>query len=490
MIQSIHPFDWPLSFKVPLLVGALMVLLGGVVSNAVLLQLSNTQENHIRHLSEAYLNGVSSAVLPHVLRSDVWESFDVLDRARSQYGGLYVKNTVIALNDNTILAASNPVLFPTDNLIPKMLNELFEDGKVLVIDEIKGNAWMRQILREGGHEIGNIYAEVDISEQLKIRRNTLYTLIAFTMAMTLLMAGLGYALVSRMLRPLSVLGDHVNAIADGDITDIDEATIPRRKGEFHLLMKRFNAMAQALRDRETLSQRLAEEEKLAILGKLASGMAHEVNNPLGGMGNAIDTIRKHGDDDQVRNRSLDILERGLDGIAKVTQATLATYKGSGKADYLTRRDLEDIEFLVHHKITRRQIDLKWRNETPPKIQVDASVTRQIVLNLLLNACEASPKGGQLHFHASVTNDHLVIVVEDQGPGIPDAVAAQLKGENMSVLSQDRHGLGAWTVGTLLKRLGGHIDIQIQGVGQTQGAGTKLTVLLPLDHEIGAQHAIA
>ena len=58
-------------------------------------------------------------------------------------------------------------------------------------------------------------------------------------------------------------------------------------------------MARALNEREALTARLAAQEKLAVLGKLASVMAHEVNNPLGGIFNALDTLRRHGEDPSV-----------------------------------------------------------------------------------------------------------------------------------------------------------------------------------------------
>ena len=485
MAARANPMNWPLSVKVPLLVGGLMIFLGAMISNAVLVKMANAQKGHIQELGEAYLNGVSTAVLPHVLRGDVWEVYDVLDRSRAQFNSLPVKNTIVALRDNSVLAASDPVRFPVDSLIPKELDDLFVGRQSLVLDEVLGHAWVAQGLREHGRNVGYIYAELDILEPLLVRRTTLIALIGLTTMMTLMMAGLGYALVRKMLQPLTVLGEHVTQIADGEISDIAESQMPRQKGELRLLMTRFNTMARALRERETLSRRLAQEEKLAILGKLASSMAHEVNNPLGGMGNAIDTMRKHGDDRNVRERALDIIDRGLAGISNVTHATLATYKGGDKLVPLTHRDLEDVEFLVRHKIDLRRIELTWRNETPPALPVDGSATRQIALNLLLNACEASPKDGKLLFQARVAGRELSLLVQDEGDGVPDEVVAQLKGEQESILSTRRHGLGAWTVGTLLKRLGGNIEIETPG-----GKGTKITVLLPLYEEVGNDHAAA
>lgn len=477
-LSGLSPSTWPMVVKVPVFVATLVILMAVVVSNLIIARLVQGQEASLNQLTEAYLDGVSAALTNPVIREDTWEVFDVLDQAQKRYETVKAVYTVVALPDGTVLASSDPKRFAPKSLVPLSLTEPFHDDHYLHIDEQRGVAWGWRKLAEAGQPIGALYTEINIAHLLAERRQVLSALIWGAVLLTLLFASTGFFAVRLMVRPIMQLGGYLEGVRHGTDEPIPVELFKDQKTEFGRLFRRFNDMKVAIRQRQELADLLAEEEKLAILGKLASGMAHEVNNPLGGMSNAIDTIRKHGGDERVRNRSLGILERGLDGIANVTQATLATYKGGENLDYLTSRDFEDIKFLVHHKIERRNIDFKWNNKTPPEMLVDGSVTRQIVLNLLLNACEASPNGGEVQFHASAQNGQLNVVVQDQGPGIPQEVAAQLRGDTVSALTEGKYGLGAWTVSTLLKRLGGKVEIVTLG-----GRGTRVSVVLPLfDHK--------
>ena len=88
----------PLTLKVPLLVAALVIVVAVIISQVVLSRLIKDQETNLALLANAYLDGLSAAVLPAVIRGDVWETFDALDRARGQYTGLEARYAIAELD--------------------------------------------------------------------------------------------------------------------------------------------------------------------------------------------------------------------------------------------------------------------------------------------------------------------------------------------------------------------------------------------------------
>ena len=103
---------------------------------------------------------------------------------------------------------------------------------------------------------------------------------------------------------------------------IPEDVVVKTDGEFGRLFRGYNALVRSMKEREELGKRLAEEKRLGSLGRLASAVAHEINNPLGGLFNALSTLKSHGHLRSVRDVSLGLLERGLVGIRDVVRTTL------------------------------------------------------------------------------------------------------------------------------------------------------------------------
>lgn len=479
-LARIDPRRWPLVAKVPLLVATLMILIAAGASKVVLDRLSDAQVQNLQQLSGAYLDGLSTALQLPVIRGDIWEAFDVLDRARTRYQGIRPVFAMAALPDGAVLAASDPRRFPVSEPLPADIRARLENGAPLAIEN--GRAWLVRPLVEGGLRIGTILAEIDISELQREWRDALLALIALNSLLTLGLSALGYLLVRRMLAPVTLLTEQFDRAAAGDLTPLPNSSSYHPDSEFGHLLRRYNDFATAVAEREALSQRLAQEEKVAVLGRIASGMAHEVNNPLGGLFNALALLRQHWTNVTVREDALRLLERGLVSIRNIVRATLVAYKEPHERADLLRSDLDDVRFLIHHEVERRALVLDWQNDLAPRIAVSAVAVRQIALNLLLNACAASPVGGRVVMAAASDAGAMRIMIADEGQGLPPQYADLLTAPGLAAVP-DGPGLGLWTVARTTAQLGGRI-----AVSATTG-GTTIAVVLPL-HEEAALDAVA
>lgn len=454
----------PLTVQAPLLAALLTVIFAVAISQVVLSRLAREQTLALRNLSSAFMDGLTTAVTPGLLTQDVWETFDSLDRAREQYGAVNARYMVVLLPDGRVLAGSAPDRFPVRSLLAKDLQELVARDKPLVIDETVGKAWLVRGVEQEGFRIGTVLAELDISGLLAVRREILWTLIAVNSGLTVLFSFASYYLVQRLVRPLSIVQRRLADASEGRLERIGAATIAGSSPEYRTLFNQFNRMVEAHTDREVLAAELANQEQLAMLGRLASGMAHEVNNPLGGLMNAVDTMDVHGDNQDVRQRTIDLLRRGLAGIQHVVRAALVTYKTSHKTRLLTRLDLEDLPFLIQHEVGMKHLALSWRNNLPDEVSIDASSIRQIALNLLLNACAASPERGNVHFSASLEGEMLSLTVANEGPELPEAALVAVRAGAAGDAAPSGHGLGLWTASRLAAKLSGDLKLRSPASG--------------------------
>ena len=461
----------PVTVSVPIVVVLLMVFVSVGASQLVLSRLVSTQERQLRDLASAYLDGLEAALVDPVLRRDSWEVFDTLDRARTVYAAIKPNETIVADAENVILASSEPRAAP----IGTTLVAAGPDTSGIVLVEAAHLAILDRVLAVEGRTIGRIHAKVDISPLLAERREVLWFLVASNAALTFCLAVLGWFTVRRMVAPMKVLLEHISTAADGAVAPIAQRLVNRQGPEWARLFRRFNRMAEAVSEREMLLARVADEERLASLGKLASSVAHEINNPLGGILNAVDTIRVHGDDPRVRSSAVDLIDRGLRGMRDVVRSILTSYKEDRDSRDLLHADLDDLLVLMRPEIRRKQIALEWSNKLPPQTPINASAIRQVVLNLLLNACKATPPAGKLSLMAKRTTRALEIEVADAGPGIPSHVAEFLANDDPSASRLASSGLGLWVTKRIVRELGGTVI-----AGKSPHGGARFRVVVPLN----------
>ncbi|MBN9603735.1 MAG: HAMP domain-containing histidine kinase [Afipia felis] len=457
---------WPITVKVPLAVAALMIIVGAIVSEQVLRRLEETQTRFLSDLSQSYLDGLSSSITPALLREDNWEVYDAIDRAKTTNRGLRAIETIVTNADRLVIAASDPRIHPIGSQIATSLpiNKFsFEAGS--------DTASAIRVLSYPGRTAGIIFATFDTRHLAAERKDVLWALAISNGAVTLILALAGWFLMTRMMSPVRILTDHLGAAQDGQANLIPSPHLSKTTGEFGLLFRSYNALVRSMRDREKLAIRLAEEKRLGSLGRLASSLAHEINNPLGGLFNALSTLKSHGNIDHVRDRSLGLLERGLNGIKDTVRTTLTVYRSDCQSRHLEPSDIDDLRLLVAPEAKRRSVQIEMVNGLIEKMSVPATPVRQAILNLLLNAIAASPDGATVTLTTKSTQQ-LEITIKDRGPGLPDWAAKVLMAAKATP-PRTEGGLGLWTTSRLIAQLKGSIAIKLAD------PGTEILIQIPL-----------
>jgi len=321
-----------------------------------------------------------------------------------------------------------------------------------------------------------IVVSLDIARIIEHQRTLMYQMIAICFAVATLAAVLCFFLMRRILDPIERVAKRLALAGQGQLEPIED--VERFDGELRALAQSFNSMVHATRDREMMMLTLAEQDRAAVLGRLVASIVHEVRNPLAGMLAAIETIRRFGKDPGAREEALSLIQRGLNSIGDVIDASLETYRFPRKRRNLTREDLADVEVLIETEARQRGLTFERAISLKGEVGVSALEARQILLNLLLNACEATPSGGTVSFATHMSTDAIEFTISDNGPGLTPAMLDALS--EGGALPEDA-GLGLPIVLRLVRRLSGRIKARSPHSG-----GTVFSLSLPIKEAVAAQ----
>lgn len=463
----------PLSIKLPLLAAAMMVLVGTVASQQVLRSLAQVQDARIQELARMHVEGLSVALGPFVLRRDVWEVYDTLDRAAQGTEGRRMVLTAVADERGRVLAATDPRRVPMDSDIAALAGDAVALGD-LSVDGASNVLSLLAPLTYQGRTVGLIATELDVADLLSERRQALIYLIMGNAVAIGFLSMAGFLAIRRMLQPVTTLARHMTE-TKGEPHPIPASDIPRGDGELARLARIYNSMVGAVAAKAEAERRLAERERFVALGRLSSSLAHEINNPLGGLLNATDTIRSYPDRLDVVRQSADLLDRGLRHLRDVTRATLDQNRMDPETRELTPDDFEDIKILIQPEVSRLALSLDWSVD-PSAItdcRLSAGPVRQIALNLLLNACAAAGQNGGVGMMAEKSDGNLTVRITNTGSAMPVAALERLLGDGPLMPGG---GVGLRLVRDLATSLGGTI-------GHAHGNGvTHVAVSLPMSPE--------
>jgi signal transduction histidine kinase len=339
------------------------------------------------------------------------------------------------------------------------------------------------------------------------RGELFWSLLPAFLISTLLLTWITFGVLRHfVLSPVQELADAARRVSDGDFS---ARVVPLRvRGEISSLMGTFNDMAgrieghdAALKEevrRATEQARAAEaaamtQRRLAATGELAAGIAHEINNPLGGLLNAVAVLDGESLDETRRGRYHALLRSGLERIGQTVGKLLRFTPRRTEPERLSiAGPVEDSLALVAHRAQDLHVDLRLvvaGQEGEPGIEAlralppilgEANELGQAVLNLLANsldAMEAEAGSGERWIRVGVERDgdHLRIVVEDNGPGMdPEPLK---RAPDLFFTSRDTgrgSGLGLAIVHQVVADHGGEVRLS-----STPDEGFTVEVRLPL-----------
>lgn len=446
----------PLSLKVPLIAAGMMILVGVVASQQVMASLGKVQEERLRELARLHVDGLAIALGPAVLRRDVWEVYDTLDRATQALAGQRLILTVVADEAGKVIAASDPMRAPVDSDLSTLLADV-QSVDDIRMTEAAPHVRVLSDLAYQDRAVGKILSELDVSDLVAERQRVRFWLLAGNALATLILSLGGYLAVRRMLRPVSDLAAHM-ARAEGTPEPIPPHRFPKGDTELGRLFQTFNAMTGAAAAKADAERRLAERERFVSLGRLSSSLAHEINNPLGGLLNAADTIRTYADRPDVVRDSVDLLDRGLRHLRDVARATLEQNRMDRSGLPLKPEDFDDLKLLFAPETSRLGQKLDWQIDATAKAMamtaLPAATVRQIALNLLLNASTAAGEGGGVGCTVTYRPEGLCLSIWDTGNGLPPEAQARLLSDDAV---RPGGGVGLRLVRDLVRGLGGRID---------------------------------
>ena len=339
-----------------------------------------------------------------------------------------------------------------------------------------------------GERVGILYVGVLEKKYVDMRRGLLNVFILITIAGMLVAIGLGYLMTGGIVRPVGQLINASNAVAEGNLKP---EIGPISKTEIGVLQRNFSEMLSSLRERDRRQRaeserQLLQSEKQAGIGRLAAGVAHEINNPLTGVLTFTHMLLRRTDiNDEIRS--------DLETIAHETERVRKIVKGLLDFSRQTALEKEQTDInklvgstvgLLENQALIKGITLQFEPKKDlPSRTVDRNQLQSVILNMIINAFDATQPGGTVTVSTDLTvsaqsggQKGIEIRIADTGSGIPSENLDRLFDPFFSTKDVgEGTGLGLSVSYGIIERHGGTIRVQSE-----VDRGSMFSIWLPLE----------
>ncbi len=235
-------------------------------------------------------------------------------------------------------------------------------------------------------------------------------------------------------------------------------------------------MLRDISERKRLQERLRKTERIAELGTVASGMAHEIGTPMNVILGRAEYLMDRVTDETVK-KGLQTIVAQVERITRVMNQLLAfaRRKPPERGPLVLRDVIENSVEMFQERLAKSQVRVEMQlDEACPKVQADADQMNQVLINLIMNAVHAMPEGGLLRIEMSQADTMVKLTVADTGHGIPQEVIARVFDPFFTTKEFGKGtGLGLTVVKGIIEEHHGSIAAE-----SVEGKGTTFTIFLP------------
>ena len=374
-------------------------------------------------------------------------------------------------------------------------------GRAFVVNDWYVSAY-RPLTNVAGRRIGMLYVGFLDSPFQRVKFGVLLGMGAVVLVLMAVAMTLALTWARRIFAPIERMTGTMQSVEAGDLTARTQVTdvadeVGRLAGHLDRLLDTIDDKTQALqrshdeldrkvvertRELQSAQAQLIKSEKLAAIGQLTAGIAHEVNNPIAVIQGNLDLVRETlGARAKPVKGELKLIDEQVERMRLIVTRLLQYARPAEYAGYVepvdTEQAITDSLVLVRHMLSRTRIAVQRDGRASRRVMVNRQELQQVLINGIVNAVQAMPEGGTLTLASRDSGEAQVeIDIGDTGPGFP-ANTEGARFQPFVTTKKDGTGLGLWISRSLLERYGG----DLRATNRTDGvSGALLTVVLPAE----------
>lgn len=481
------PLHHSLKTRILFVTGSVILLIMMLISLAILFQwrkiLIEKEVINAQSVVDAFtvpaLDALIYAEQRELLKDDLLESYidNYMQRVTNiKYIEIYdINNWIIAGKDRSGITS-----FPNNKTDENIKSNRYES----IIYKSKEYGWLLDAyapLKIAKKKWGVVKIGFD-AEPIRGEINSIFViLLSLTILLSIVTLTVLYFLIDKVTYKLNSL---VNQIDKIDFKSIEEISLKGNKDEIGFLINRFDDLLKRLKlskqQLATAQKQVYQSEKLASIGRLASGVAHEINNPLNGIKNCLYAIQKEPDNKEQTTEYLSLINEGMNYIENVIKKLLGFARQQTQiTDSININELIiNVYKLLEYKLKQKQtvVDLDLL-ENIPLVSADSQLIQEVIMNILINAYDATADRGKIKIQTGVKDPkYIFFSISDNGTGLNENELNKIFDPFYTTKDQgEGTGLGLWVSLGIVENHNGQITVSSIPNNQT-----IFTVILPTE----------